>query len=190
MPPVTDPNDIYAADHAGMLSPIVRDFPERVYVPNTESNSVSVIDPKTYKVIATLTVGNQPQHVVPSWDLKTLWVLNDMSNSLTAIDPVTGKLGKPYPVDDPYNMYFTPDGKYAIVVAEALQRLMFRDAQTMKLVNSPRGPLQGRRPYGFLSRRPLLHCNLRVKEKFIKVDVESQRVVGWIDIRRDAMPRT
>jgi hypothetical protein len=27
--------------------------------------------------------------------------LNDMSNSVTAIDPVTGKLGKTYPVDDP-----------------------------------------------------------------------------------------
>ena len=33
---------------------------------------------------------------------------------------------------DPYNMYYTPDGKYAIVVAEREKRLDFYDAQTMK----------------------------------------------------------
>ena len=189
MPPVTDPNDIYAADHAGMLSPVVRDFPERVYVPNTESDSVSVIDPKTYKVIATLTVGNQPQHVVPSWDLKTLWVLNDMSNSVTAIDPVTGKLGKTYPVDDPYNMYYTPDGKYAIVVAEAMQRLMFRDPQTMKLVNSLKVPCKGVDHMDFSADGRYFIATCEFEGKLIKVDVESQKVVGSVDIHRDAMPQ-
>src|SRR4051812_34634723 len=51
MPPVLDPNDIYSADRPNALSDVVKDFPERVYVPNTESNTVDVIDPKTFKVI-------------------------------------------------------------------------------------------------------------------------------------------
>ena len=136
MPPVEDPSDIYAADHAGNLSPVVKDFPSRVYVPNSISDTVDIIDPVTYKIIGHFPVGKQPQHVVPSYDLKRLWVLNDMGDSLTAIDPVTGKKGETVPVDDPYNMYYTPDGKFAIVVAEARQRLDFRDAQTMKLVDS------------------------------------------------------
>src|SRR5690242_14259244 len=51
MPPVLDPADIYAADHAGNLSDAVRSFPSRVYVPNSGSNTVDVIDPKTFKVI-------------------------------------------------------------------------------------------------------------------------------------------
>src|SRR5437868_4834571 len=93
MPPPLDPNDIYAADKPNQLSPVVKGFLPRVYVPNTESNTVSVIDPATYKVIETLNVGKQPQHVTPSYDMKTLWVLNDKGNSLTAIDPTTGKLG-------------------------------------------------------------------------------------------------
>ena len=73
---------------------------------------------------------------MPSWDLKTLWVTNDTGNSLTPIDPATGKPGPPVPVEDPYNMYFTPDGKYAVVVAEGMARLDFRDAHTMQLVHS------------------------------------------------------
>ena len=64
-------------------------------------------------------VGNQPQHVTPSYDLKTLWVLNDLGDSETSIDPATGKKGETVHVADPYNMYYTPDGKFAIVVAEA-----------------------------------------------------------------------
>jgi YVTN family beta-propeller protein len=133
MPPVLDPKDVYAADRPGRLSPVVKDFPSRVYVPNTNSNTVSVIDPKTYKVIETIPVGRQPQHVVPSWDLKTLWVNNDLGNSLTPIDPKTGEAGDPVPVHDPYNLYFTPDGKYAVVMASKDRQLVFRDAHTMKV---------------------------------------------------------
>src|SRR5262245_24242483 len=136
MPPPLDPVDIYAAGRAGALDAVVKNFVRRVYVPNTESNTVSVIDPLTYKVIETIQVGKQPQHVTPSYDMKKLWVLNDKGNSLTAIDPMTGHKGETVPVDDPYNMYYTPDGKYAIVVAEQMMRLMFRDATTMALKNS------------------------------------------------------
>src|SRR3989442_820853 len=82
MMPLTDPNDIYAADRPNNLSAAVKTFPPRIYVPNGVSNTVSVIDPATYKVIETFPVGKQPQHVTPSYDMKMLWVLNDMGNSL------------------------------------------------------------------------------------------------------------
>src|SRR4029077_6718994 len=107
-----------------------------VYVPNSISDTVDVIDPRTYHIVEHFAVGALPQHVVPAWNLRTLYVTNDIGNSLTPIDPRTGKPGTPIPVEDPYNMYFTPDGRYAIVVAERLQRLDFRDAHTMKLVHS------------------------------------------------------
>lgn len=133
MPPVLDPHDIYSADRAGDLSPVVKDDPSRVYVPNSGSNTVDVIDPATYKIIKHFRVGRQPQHVTPSFDLKTLWVLNDLGDSLTRIDPATGKKGATFKVVDPYNMYYTPDGKYAIVVAERKDRLDFINPQTLKL---------------------------------------------------------
>src|SRR5262249_34172355 len=122
VPPLLNPHDVYAADRPGQLVAAVRSFPERVYVPNSKSNTVSVIDPHSYKVIDQLLVGALPQHVTPSYDLKTLWVDNDEGNSLTPIDPETGRPGKPVSVTDPYNLYFTPNGRYAIVVAERLMR--------------------------------------------------------------------
>ena len=131
MPKVLDSNDIYSADSPGALSPVVKDFISLIYVPNTNSNTVSVIDPRTMKVIGVHKVAREPQHVVPSWDLKTLWVNSDIGNTLTPIDPATGKFGKPIYVNDPYNLYFTPNGKYAVVMSEAAKKIVFRDPHTM-----------------------------------------------------------
>ena len=140
MPPVPDPGNLYSEIAAGKLAPATAGALERIYVPNRQSNDVYVIDPATMKVVDKFRVGINPQHVVPSWDLKTLWVTNNAEGrtdgSLTPIDPMTGKPGKTIPVEDPYNMYFTPDGRSALVVAEALKRLDFRDPQTMKLQRS------------------------------------------------------
>ena len=137
MPPVPDRHNLYSETAAGRFSPAVAGALERIYVPNRAANSVSVIDPATLKVIDTFKVGVHPQHVVPSWDLKTLWVANNAEGrtdgSLTPIDPRTGKPGRPVRVDDPYNMYWSPDGQHAIVVAEAYKRLDFRDPVTMAL---------------------------------------------------------
>ncbi|CAN5203373.1 hypothetical protein BH09PSE6_BH09PSE6_33230 [soil metagenome] len=137
MPPVVDSRNVYSEVGPSHLSPVVRDDLQRVYVPNLRGNSVSVIDPATLKVVDTFKVGESPQHVVPSWDLRTLWVANNAerktTGSVTPIDPRTGKPGTAIPVDDPYNVYFTPDGKSSIIVAEARHRLDFRDPQTMAL---------------------------------------------------------
>src|SRR5258708_13154718 len=111
-----------------MLSPAVIGIPYRIYVPNSGESSVTVINPSTYRVIGTYQAGLNPQHVVPAYDLRRLYVTNDLDNSLTPIDPRTGRPAGPnIAVDDPYNMYFTPDGRYAIVVAEARQHLDFLD---------------------------------------------------------------
>ena len=125
--------NVYAADGANMLMGAAALALPRVYVPNSQGNSVDVIDPATRKIVEHFAVGSLPQHVTPSYDLKTLYVLNDVGNSVTPIDPQTGKPGAPIAVDDPYNMYFTPDGRWAIVVAERLHRLDFRDPHTFKL---------------------------------------------------------
>jgi YVTN family beta-propeller protein len=144
MPPVIDPTNLYSETVAGKMSPAVEGALPRIYVPNRRGNSVTVIDPDTLQVVDTFKVGRNPQHVVPSWDLKTLWVANNAEGrtdgSLTPIDPLTGKPGPSIPVDDPYNLYWTPDGKYAIVVAEEHRRLDFRDPQSMKLEFSVEAP--------------------------------------------------
>ena len=46
---------------------------------------MSVIDPATLKVLSTFPVGINPQHVVPSWDLKTLWVANNAEDRKSVV---------------------------------------------------------------------------------------------------------
>ncbi|WP_327708748.1 YncE family protein [Streptomyces sp. NBC_00464] len=178
MPPVLDARNVYAADAPGKLSPAVKDFPSRVYVPNTNSNTVSVIDPATYKVIETIPVGRQPQHVVPSWDLKTLWVNNDVGDSLTAIDPATGKAGKTVGVSDPYNLYFTPNGKYAVVMASMDRELVFRDAHTMKTAKAVPVSCAGVNHADFSADGRYFIVSCEFSGELLKVDTARMKVVG------------
>ncbi|WP_406455009.1 beta-propeller fold lactonase family protein [Streptomyces sp. NBC_00876] len=190
MPPVLDPANVYAADAAGMLSPAVKDFPARVYVPNTNSNTVSVIDPATYKVIETIPVGRQPQHVVPSWDLKTLWVNNDVGDSLTAIDPATGKAGKTVGVSDPYNLYFTPNGKYAVVMASMDRELVFRDAHTMKTAKAVPVSCAGVNHADFSADGRYFIVSCEFSGELLKVDTARMKVVGQQKLPfKGAMPQ-
>jgi len=189
MPAVTDPCNIYAADGAGDLSAVTQSARPLIYVPNSLNNSVTEIDPTDYQVVRTFAVGALPQHVVPSWDLKTLWVTNDQGNSLTPIDPATGIPGTPVSVEDPYNMYFTPDGRYAIVVAEALQRLDFRDPHTMALVHSLPVPCHGVDHMDFSADGTYLIASCEFSGKLLKVDVAGQSVVGTLSLGSGAEPQ-
>ena len=187
MPSVPDPSNLYSETAQGRFSPVVKDHLERVYVPNLRSNTVSVIDPATLKVIDTLPVGRSPQHVVPAWDLKTLWVANNAEGrtdgSLTPIDPRTGKTGKAIPTDDPYNVYFSPDGKSLIVVAEARRRLDFVDPQTLKAQYSIATPGCGginHADFSIDGRYALFTCEF--DGTVAKIDMVNQKVVGYLKL--------
>jgi DNA-binding beta-propeller fold protein YncE len=190
IPPLLDRHDVYAAGRPGRLSRVVRGDPARVYVPNSESNTVDVISQRRFKVIGHFPVGRLPQHVTPSWDLKTLWVTNDEGNSLTPINPRTGHHGRPVPVDDPYNLYFTADGRRAIVVAERLQRLDFRSPHTMQLKHELKVPqCKGvdHMDYTADGRRALVSCEF--SGRMIVVDLEREKVLKTIPLRPGAMPQ-
>jgi len=181
--------DIYAADRPNQLSPTVKNFPSRVYVPNSDSASVDVIDPATYKIVDHFKVGRLPQHIVPSYDLKTLWVLDDQGYALTKIDPATAKVEKTVSVDDPYNLYFTPDGTEAIVVAEALHRLDFRDPETMKLRYSLQVPCTGVNHLDFSADGSYFIASCEFDGKLLKVETASRKILGTIELGAHDMPQ-
>ncbi len=194
MPPVVDPSNLYSETTSAHLSAAVRDALPRVYVPHVMSNDVYVIDPATRKVVDRFKVGLNPQHVVPSWDLKTLWVANNAENttkgSLTPIDPLTGKPGKPIAVDDPYNMYFTPDGRSAVIVAEAYKRLDFRDPHTMALQSSLETPdCAGinHADFSIDGRYAIFTCEFA--KSLAKIDFVDRKVVGYLKLSKGGMPQ-
>jgi YVTN family beta-propeller protein len=190
MPPVPDPTNL----RSDKLSPAVAGALPRIYVPNRQGNDVTVIDPATMKVVDRFAVGINPQHVVPSWDLKTLWVTNNAEGrpdgSLTPIDPATGKPGKTIMVEDPYNMYFTPDGKSAIVVAEALKRLDFRDPHTMAMQYSiavPQCRGINHADFSIDGRIAIFTCEFQ--GSLARIDLANRKVLGYLKLSRGGMPQ-
>jgi DNA-binding beta-propeller fold protein YncE len=177
------PLNVYAADAAGKLSPVVRGDPALVYVPNSESNTVDVISQRTFKVVEHFDTGELPQHVTPAWNLRTLYVDNDAGNTLTPINPRTGKPGKQIPVADPYNMYFTPDGKYAIVVEERLRELAFRNPNTMALIHTlavPQCPGVDHADFSVSGR--IMYASCEFGGLMIEVDLRTLRVTRTLTL--------
>jgi YVTN family beta-propeller protein len=195
MPPVLNPANLYSAAGANMLSPAVAGALARIYVPNLRSDNVYVIDPASLKVVDRFPVGVIPQHVVPSWDLQTLWVANNgrrgHEGSVTPIDPRTGKPGPSIPVADPYNMYFTPDGKAAIVVAERLKELDFRDPHTMQLeqtVPTPGCSGVNHADFSIDGRYAIFTCEFR-GGGLVKIDMVNRKVLGYLKLDTSGMPQ-
>ena len=183
--------NVYSGTTAGKLAEVVKGDLERVYVPNLRSNDVYVIDPATLKVVDKFKVGIGPQHIVPAWDLRTLWVTNNAEGrsdgSMTPIDPRTGKPGKPVPVDDPYNLYFTPDGTSAIVVAEARLRLDFRDPKTMAAqysIDVPGCPGINHADFSRDGKYAVFTCEFA--GTLAKIELSSRKVVGYLKLRMPA----
>ena len=194
MPAVVNPNNLYSEAGANHFSPAVRGALARIYVPNLRSDTVSVIDPATFKVVDTFRVGRSPQHVVPSWDLRTLWVTNNAENrtdgSLTPINPTTGKPGNAIAVDGPYNMYFTPDGKEAIVVVEARAALDFRDAHSMALKSRLAVPgCKGINHADFSIDGSYAIFTCEFDGSIAKIDMVKHHVLGYLKLKEHGMPQ-
>ena len=185
--PAAEPRNIYSGSASDKVSPALAGDLERIYVPNLRGNDVYVVDPQTLKVVDRFKVGIGPQHIVPSWDLRTLWVTNNAEGrtdgSLTPLDPRTGKPGTPVMVDDPYNMYFTPDGKSAIVVAEARKRLDFRDPKTMALqfsIDTPGCPGINHAEFSADGSFAIFTCEF--SGTLAKIDLASRKVLAYLKL--------
>jgi YVTN family beta-propeller protein len=183
MPSVANPANIYADAGADMLTPATRGVPYRIYVPDSGGSTVTVINPATYKVIMTYQAGLNPQHVVPGYGMRTLYVTNDLANSLTPINPMTGRpAGKNIPVDDPYNMYYTPDGQYAIVVAEARQNLDFRDPKTFALRHRIHVSCAGVDHIDFAATGAYLIATCEFGGRLVRVDLHTLKIAGYLNL--------
>jgi YVTN family beta-propeller protein len=194
MPPVTDARNVYGDADAGKMSPATSGALSRIYVPNLKSSDVYVIDPAKFEVVDHYNVGGNPQHIIPSWDMKTLWVAGSaerkLSGMLIPIDPKTGKPGQTIKVQDAYNLYFTPDGKEAIVVAEALKRLEFRDPQTMQMHSSLSTPqCVGLNHADFSSdgKYAIFTCEFS-GGGLVKIDMVNRKVGNYLKLTRPDMP--
>ena len=179
---------MYAGATADKLSETVKGHRPLVYVPNTISNSVQVIDPTTYQVIDSFPTGREPHHVVPGWDLTTLYVNDTQGNDLIPIDPVTGKPGAKIPVVDPYNLYFSPDSKFGLVMAERFNRIDVVDPHTFAVDHSLPVPCAGVNHADTDKDRGFFVASCEFSGHLIVFDAHATKVLKEIDLNGHDTP--
>ena len=89
-----------------------------LYITNTKSDSVSILDTETFEAVGTIPLGQgKPNRIVFHPDGKTAWVVYDKSRDLGVIDAETRKLVRRVKIGgNPYNLAFTPDGRHLLVL--------------------------------------------------------------------------
>jgi YVTN family beta-propeller protein len=179
--PLTPAVNIYSHTLAGMLTPVTRRARYLVYVPDSQGDGVYVINPQTYRVIDYFPTGAIVQHVVPAWDLRTLYATNNIGNSLTPIDPNTGRrAGLNIPVVDPYNMYFTPDSRHAIVVEEARDTLAFLDPHTFAPQKALPVQCPGVDHMDFSANGTFALASCEFSAQMVRIDLRTETVGGYV----------
>ena len=179
----------YAHTGANALTGAALHAKRLVYVPNQVASTLEVIDPDTRRVVKHVRVPSSPEHVVPTWDMTRLWVNSDKGDALTPIDPTTGAVGQPVAVRDPYNLYFTPDGRYALVMASRFRAIDVRDAHTMKLVRSlPVPTCAGVNHADFTADLKTFVASCEFSGRLVVVDASATRVEKIIDLNQVKTP--
>jgi YVTN family beta-propeller protein len=176
--------NVYANTMSGTVPCPLCQLPPRVYVPNSTSNTVDVIDPLTLKVVDHYAVGAIPHHISPAWDMSALYVENEGSSSLTVLDIHTGRpTGQTISIPFPYNLYFTPDGTKAIDVVERLQRIEFRDPHNgWRLLKSVAIPWPGADHLDFSADGSYLMISTEYSGVVAKVDVNKMALAGFVRV--------
>jgi YVTN family beta-propeller protein len=175
--------NIYSDTRAGMMTAVTRRARYLIYVPDSESNDVYVINPRSYRVMYRFRTGAVVQHVVPGWNLRTLYAANDIGNSLTPINPDTGhRAGPNIPVADPYNMYFTPDGRHAIVVEEAKGILAFRDPHTFALQKAVPVHCAGVDHMDFSANGSFALASCEFSGQMVRINLRTEAVSGYVHV--------
>jgi YVTN family beta-propeller protein len=120
---------------------------DRVYAADQTSNTVSVIDPSSNKLLGVIRLGDPvPGALSPLYrgqllvhglgyspDSKTLAVVSVASNSITLIDTATNKVkGTVYVGRSPHEAFFTPDGRELWVTVRGQDYVSVIDPAQMK----------------------------------------------------------
>jgi len=108
----------FAAGIALGLTPWTPAVAAQLYVTNTKSESVSIIDTATFEVVHTIPLGKgKPNRIVFHPDGKTAWVVYDKSHDLGVVDAESRRLLRRVKIGgNPYNLAFSPEGRFLYVL--------------------------------------------------------------------------
>ena len=105
------------------------------FVINADEASVSVIDVVTQKEMRRIPLLREPHHMALTPDGKSLLIGDTTGNTLFFLDPATGAIQHQLAVSDPYQLTFSPNGKWLTVAGLARDQIDIYEAVSMKLVH-------------------------------------------------------
>jgi YVTN family beta-propeller protein len=117
---------------AGVAPPVCAD---NAVVLNSDDDSLSVVDGQTYKETARTHIGRSPHHLILTPDGKTLILAMSEGNELVFIDLASGVLKQRLAASDPYQIGFSPDGKWFVANSLRLDRIDIYDGKDFHLVH-------------------------------------------------------
>ncbi len=189
--PAARVGNVYAAAAAGRLSRRVRKDPAYLYVPNSlGAPTTTVISQRTHKIVRVLRTGFLSQHVTPSWDLRTLYVEASAANRLVALNPRTGRIERRIRQRRPYNLYFTPDGRRAVVMEEQDDAIVFTDPHTFGRGDVVRDrSCDGPNHADFSANGRSLLVTCEFSGSLLKLSTVSHRVIGRLPLGVGSKPQ-
>lgn len=104
------------------------------FVINSGGASISVIDMATQQEVRRIPALREPHHWALTPDGKSLLIGDTVGNELLFLDPATGAVQRRMPCVDPYQLWFSPDGRFLVVNGLARNQIDVYDGASLKLL--------------------------------------------------------
>jgi YVTN family beta-propeller protein len=154
--------------------------------PDRSSDGVGVVDLATRALVATLPSGQDPETFDLSPDGKTLYVSNEETAEMTALDVASGTVrGRVSVGKEPEGVAVRPDGKVVLVTSEQDGEVAAVDTGTLTVVaRVPTGP----RPRGVVFTRDGLTAFVtdELGARVTVIDAAAFKALGDIPVHEDS----
>jgi DNA-binding beta-propeller fold protein YncE/O-antigen ligase len=142
---------------------------------NSSGASISVIDMTAGREVRRIPVLREPHHVALSHDHKSLLVGDTGGNEILFLDPMTGALQRRVPAADPYQIGFSPNGKFLTVTGLARNQVDIYDAASMELLH--RFPLKAMPSHlAYAPDNSVVYVSLQETDRLVALDLKAMTV--------------
>ncbi len=148
---------------------------------NSDDDSLSVIDTSTYKETSRTHIGRAPHHLIATPDGKSLILAMAGGDELVFIDRATGLIRERIAASDPYQIGFSPDGKWFVANSLRLDRIDIYDAADYRLVHRLPAPTMPSH-IGFSPDSLTVYVTLQGTNNLIAIDLASGRPLWTVPV--------
>ena len=163
---------------ASIPAPVTSANASPVFVLNSLDDSVSVIDPVTWRETKRIATGKLPHHLYLTPDEKSLIVANALSDSLTFIDPKTAEVQRTVRgIIDPYHLRFSPDMKWFVTAANRLNHIDIYRWNGKDITLAKRVPT-GKTPSHLWidSKSRTIYATMQDSDELVAIDIATQTI--------------